>query len=189
MKDIEKITNHDVKAVEYFLKEKLEKNSDLKPLTEFIHFACTSEDINNLAYALMIKDSRDKVLLPVMREILERISVLARSYSEQPMLSRTHGQPASPTTVGKEFANVAYRLKRQLNFIEGSNILGKMNGAVGNYNAHIIAYPEIDWSDLTKKLVSDLGIQWNPYTTQIEPHDYISELIDDFARYNTVLLI
>ena len=188
IKDIEKITNHDVKAVEYFLKEKLEKNSDLKPLTEFIHFGCTSEDINNLAYALMIKDSRDKVLLPVMREILERISVLARSYSKQPMLSRTHGQPASPTTVGKEFANVAYRLKRQLNFIEGSNILGKMNGAVGNYNAHIIAYPEIDWPDLTKKFVSGLGIQWNPYTTQIEPHDYISELLDDFARYNTVLL-
>ena len=188
IKEIEKITNHDVKAVEYFIKENLEHEEEFKPLVEFIHFACTSEDINNLAYALMLKEGRENVLVPVMKEVIDRISLLSKDYSEQPMLSRTHGQPASPTTVGKEFANIAYRLRRQLESIRSSEILGKINGAVGNYNAHISAYPNINWESHSKEFVESLGISWNPYTTQIEPHDYIAELMHAFSRFNTVLL-
>ena len=188
IKEIEQTTNHDVKAVEYFIKENLEREQELKPLLEFIHFACTSEDINNLAYALMLKEGRENVLIPVMQEIVDRIVSMSKDYAEQPMLSRTHGQPASPTTVGKEFANIAYRLKRQLKSIQSSEILGKINGAVGNYNAHILAYPNINWESHSKEFVESLGISWNPYTTQIEPHDYIAELMHAFSRFNTVLL-
>ena len=188
IKDIEKTTNHDVKAVEYFIKENVEQKEHLKPLLEFIHFACTSEDINNLAYSLMLKDGRESVLLPVMQEIANRIALMARSYSDQPMLSRTHGQPATPTTVGKEFANFAYRLRRQIKRVMECEILGKINGAVGNYNAHIVAYPDIDWESFSKEFVENLGIKFNPYTTQIEPHDYISELMDSFSRFNNILL-
>ncbi len=188
IKDIEKTTNHDVKAVEYFIKENVGQKEHLKPLLEFIHFACTSEDINNLAYSLMLKDGRESVLLPVMQEIANRIALMARSYSDQPMLSRTHGQPATPTTVGKEFANFVYRLRRQIKHVTECEILGKINGAVGNYNAHIVAYPEIDWESFSKEFVENLGIKFNPYTTQIEPHDYISELMDSFSRFNNILL-
>ena len=188
VKEIEKTTNHDVKAIEYFIRENLEHEQEFRPLIEFIHFACTSEDINNLAYALMLKDGRKNVLVPVMQEIVDRISSMSKDYSEQPMLSRTHGQPASPTTVGKEFANIAYRLRQQLKSIESSEILGKVNGAVGNYNAHILAYPNINWESHSKEFVESLGISWNPYTTQIEPHDYIAEIMHAFSRFNTVLL-
>ena len=188
IKDIEKTTNHDVKAVEYFIKENVEQKEHLKPLLEFIHFACTSEDINNLAYSLMLRDGRESVLLPVMQEIANRIALMARSYSDQPMLSRTHGQPATPTTVGKEFANFAYRLRRQIKRVMECEILGKINGAVGNYNAHIVAYPDIDWESFSKEFVENLGIKFNPYTTQIEPHDYISELMDSFSLFNNILL-
>ena len=188
IKDIEKTTNHDVKAVEYFIKENLEQKEHLKPLLEFIHFACTSEDINNLAYSLMLKDGRELVLLPVMQEISNRIATMATSYSDQPMLSRTHGQPATPTSVGKEFANVVYRLRRQIERVTECEILGKMNGAVGNFNAHIIAYPDIDWESFSKEFIEGLGIKFNPYTTQIEPHDYIAELMDSFSRFNNILL-
>ena len=188
IKDIEKTTNHDVKAVEYFIKENLEQKEHLKPLLEFIHFACTSEDINNLAYSLMLKDGRELVLLPVMQEISNRIATMASSYSDQPMLSRTHGQPATPTSVGKEFANVVYRLRRQIKCVTECEILGKMNGAVGNFNAHIVAYPDIDWESFSKEFIEGLGIKFNPYTTQIEPHDYIAELMDSFSRFNNILL-
>ena len=188
IKDIEKTTNHDVKAVEYFIKENFAQKEHLKPLLEFIHFACTSEDINNLAYSLMLKDSRELVLLPVMQEICNRIATMANSYSDQPMLSRTHGQPATPTTVGKEFANFVYRLRRQIKHVTECEILGKINGAVGNYNAHIVAYPDIDWESFSKEFIESLGIKYNPYTTQIEPHDYISELMDSFCRFNNILL-
>ena len=188
IKDIEKTTNHDVKAIEYFIKEKFEGKEHLEPLFEFIHFACTSEDINNLAYSLILKDGRELVLLPVMQEISNRIAAMASSYSDQPMLSRTHGQPATPTTVGKEFANFVYRLRRQIKRVTECEILGKMNGAVGNFNAHMVSYPDIDWESFSKEFIESLGIKYNPYTTQIEPHDYIAELMDSFSRFNSILL-
>ncbi len=188
VKAIEATTNHDVKAVEYFIKEKIGDRADLQQQLEFVHFACTSEDINNLAYALMLENCRQQVLLPVMQEIITVLSELASRFADQPMLARTHGQTASPTTVGKELANVAYRLRRQLSCFAATEILGKINGAVGNYNAHLAAYPEINWTEQAKIFVESLGLTWNPYTTQIEPHDYIAELFDSLARFNTVLI-
>ncbi len=187
IKTIERTTNHDVKAVEYFLKERVAEFPELHAVTEFIHFACTSEDINNLAYGLMLRDGLD-VLLPVMREIVAAVEGLAHEHADQPMLSRTHGQTASPTTLGKEMANVAYRLRRQLKQIESAELLGKINGAVGNYNAHLATYPEIDWAENARLFVEELGLRFNPYTTQIEPHDYIAELFDAFCRFHTVLI-
>lgn len=188
IKEIEATTNHDVKAVEYFIKEKLGSNTELTAQLEFVHFACTSEDINNLSYALMLRDGRDKVLLPEMQDLTNKISTLAKKYAEQPLLCRTHGQPASPSTVGKEFANVVHRLRRQVEQISENEILGKINGAVGNYNAHYAAYPDIDWADFSREFVQQLGISWNPYTTQIEPHDYIAELFSAVCRFNTILI-
>lgn len=188
IKDIEKETNHDVKAVEYFIKEKLEGRESLQAHLEFVHFACTSEDINNLAYGLMLKQGYEQVLLQVMQEIIQQLSSLAKQFANQPLLSRTHGQPASPTTVGKEFANVVARLRRQYQQIENAEVLGKINGAVGNFNAHLSAYPEVDWQNLAKEFVEDLGLSWNPYTTQIEPHDYIAEILNSFSRFNTILI-
>ncbi|MCU7935802.1 MAG: adenylosuccinate lyase [Candidatus Thiodiazotropha sp. (ex Dulcina madagascariensis)] len=188
VKNIERTTNHDVKAVEYFLKEKIAGNEELESISEFIHFACTSEDINNLSHALMLREGRGQVLLPQIDEVIGSIKQLAHQLSDQPMLSRTHGQPASPTTLGKELANVVYRLHRQREQIAATELLGKINGAVGNYNAHLAAYPEIDWQAFAKQFVESLGIGWNPYTTQIEPHDYIAELFDAVARLNTVLI-
>ena len=188
VKEIESKTNHDVKAVEYFIKEKMAAREDLQSHIEFVHFACTSEDINNLAYALMLKHAREQVLVPAMQNIITLLSELAQQYSEQPMLSRTHGQTASPTTVGKELANVAYRLKRQLSQFSDNQILGKINGAVGNFNAHLSAYPDVDWSRHSSQLVESLGLTWNPFTTQIEPHDYIAELFAALSRFNTVLI-
>ena len=188
IKEIEAITNHDVKAVEYFIKEKFENNAELSNQLEFVHFACTSEDINNLAYALMLRDGRDKVMLDQMREIETRLAQLAKDFADQPMLCRTHGQSASPSTVGKEFANVVHRLRRQIVQVESNEILGKFNGAVGNYNAHLTAYPDIDWQANAKEFVEGLGLSWNPYTTQIEPHDYVAELFAAVCRFNTVLI-
>ena len=188
IKEIEATTNHDVKAVEYFIKEKFEDNAELSNQLEFVHFACTSEDINNLAYALMLRDGRDKVMLDQMREIETRLAQLAKDFADQPMLCRTHGQSASPSTVGKEFANVVHRLRRQIAQIESNEILGKFNGAVGNYNAHLTAYPDIDWQANAKEFVEGLGLSWNPYTTQIEPHDYVAELFAAVCRFNTVLI-
>jgi adenylosuccinate lyase len=187
VKNIERTTNHDVKAVEYFLKEKIAGNTELEAISEFIHFACTSEDINNLAYALMLREARGQVLLPQMDEIIQSITTLAHHTAEMPMLSRTHGQPASPTTLGKEMANVVYRLRRQREQTVKIEILGKINGAVGNYNAHLAAYPEIDWPAFARQFVTGLGLDWNPYTIQIEPHDYIAELFDAIARFNVIL--
>ena len=188
VKDIERTTNHDVKAVEYFLKEKIKGNTELEAINEFFHFACTSEDINNLSYALMLNAARDKVVTPGLNKLIASIVAKAHEYAEIPMLSRTHGQPASPTTVGKEMANVAYRLKRQRDQFAKVEILGKINGAVGNYNAHLSAYPEIDWQGFAQKFVESLGINWNPYTIQIEPHDYIAEYFDALARFNTIII-
>jgi adenylosuccinate lyase len=189
IKNIERTTNHDVKAVEYFLREKITGNAELEAVAEFIHFACTSEDINNLACALMLREARTQALLPSLDEVIDTLGRLARECADQPMLSRTHGQPASPTTLGKEMANVAHRLKRQRAQIIDVLLLGKVNGAVGNYNAHLAAYPEIDWMQLAERFVTEeLGLDWNPYTTQIEPHDYIAELFDAMARCNTVLI-
>ncbi|WP_305371004.1 adenylosuccinate lyase [Photobacterium leiognathi] len=188
IKTIERTTNHDVKAVEYFLKEKVAEVPELHAVNEFIHFACTSEDINNLSHALMLTEAREKVMLPEVRNVIDAIKDLANQFRDIPMLTRTHGQPASPSTMGKEMANVAYRMERQYKQIENVEILGKINGAVGNYNAHLSAYPEIDWHQYSKEFVTSLGITWNPYTTQIEPHDYIAELFDAFARFNTILL-
>lgn len=188
IKAIERTTNHDVKAVEYFLKEKVAELPELHAVNEFIHFACTSEDINNLSHALMLTEAREKIMLPEVRNVIDSIKTLANEYREIPLLSRTHGQPASPSTMGKEMANVAYRMERQFKQIENVEILGKINGAVGNYNAHVIAYPEVDWHQYSEEFVTSLGITWNPYTTQIEPHDYIAELFDGFARFNTILL-
>lgn len=187
IKEIERTTNHDVKAVEYFLKEKIANIDELKNAGEFIHFACTSEDINNLSHALMLKNGRE-VLVSSMKQILNAISALAITHAEQPMLSRTHGQTASPTTLGKEMANVAYRLARQIKQFENVELLGKINGAVGNYNAHLSAYPEIDWAAHAQAFVESLGLSFNPYTTQIEPHDYMAELFDALRRYNTILI-
>jgi adenylosuccinate lyase len=188
VKTIEKTTNHDVKAVEYFLKERIADSPELANIGEFIHFACTSEDINNLAYALMLKEARDRELLPDMAELIEAVWILAHDYSAQPMLSRTHGQAATPTTVGKEFANVAARLERQYETFAKLDLLGKTNGAVGNYNAHCIAYPEVEWPVFAQQFVESLGLAFNPYTTQIEPHDYIAEYFHSLARFNTVLI-
>ncbi len=188
VKNIERTTNHDVKAVEYFLKEKIAGNAELEAVSEFIHFACTSEDINNLAYALMLREARTQAVLPLMDEVIEAIAALGREHAAQPMLARTHGQPASPTTVGKEMANIAYRLRRQREQFIAVPLLGKANGAVGNYNAHLAAYPEVDWPGFARDFVTGLGLEWNPYTTQIEPHDYVAELFDAVGRFNTVLL-
>jgi adenylosuccinate lyase len=188
IKEIERTTNHDVKAVEYFLKEKVVENNEINQVNEFIHFACTSEDINNLAYGLMLRGGRDDVLLPQLKQINDTIAALAHQYADAPLLSRTHGQPASPTTVGKEVANVAQRLNRQITQIKSVQIFGKINGAVGNYNAHYCAYPEVDWPTFAQQFVESLGLEWNEYTTQIEPHDYIAELFDANCRYNTILI-
>jgi adenylosuccinate lyase len=188
IKIIERTTNHDVKAVEYFLKEKVEHIPALHAVSEFIHFACTSEDINNLSHALMLQTARQDVILPMWRQIIDSIKTLAHQHRDVPLLSRTHGQPATPSTIGKEFANVAYRMERQFRQLSQVEILGKINGAVGNYNAHIVAYPEVDWHQFSEKFVTSLGIHWNPYTTQIEPHDYIAELFDCVARFNTILI-
>jgi len=187
IKEIERTTNHDVKAVEYFLKEKIANIDELKNAGEFIHFACTSEDINNLSHALMLKNGRE-VLVSSMKQILNAISALATTHAEQPMLSRTHGQTASPTTLGKEMANVAYRLARQIKQFENVELLGKINGAVGNYNAHYSAYPDINWPAHSQAFVESLGLDFNPYTTQIEPHDYMAELFDALRRFNTILI-
>ncbi len=187
IKEIERTTNHDVKAVEYFLKEKIAHIDELKDAGEFIHFACTSEDINNLSHALMLKSGRD-VLMMSMKNILDSIAKLAENHAAQPMLSRTHGQTASPTTLGKEMANVAYRLSRQIKQFEQVELLGKINGAVGNYNAHLSAYPDLDWAKHSQAFVESLGLTFNPYTTQIEPHDYMAELFDALRRFNTILI-
>ena len=188
IKEIERTTNHDVKAVEYFLKEKVEGNSELNAISEFIHFACTSEDINNLSHGLMLTEARDTVLLPYCDKLISELTRLAKEYKTIPMMARTHGQPASPTTMGKEIANVAMRLRRQRDQIAAVTLLGKINGAVGNYNAHLSAYADTDWHALSEKFVTSLGLTWNPYTTQIEPHDYIAELFDAVARFNTIVL-
>jgi adenylosuccinate lyase len=188
IKDIEKTTNHDVKAVEYFIKNKMADNAELAAISEFVHFACTSEDINNLSHALMLREALAEGITPELKNVITAIQDLAIEHAEQPMLSRTHGQTASPSTVGKEMANVAARLSRQLKQIQNVEFLGKINGAVGNYNAHLSAYPDVDWQAHAEKFVTSLGLTWNPYTTQIEPHDYIAELYDAICRFNTILL-
>ncbi|MFQ5355440.1 MAG: adenylosuccinate lyase [Mariprofundaceae bacterium] len=188
VKEIETTTNHDVKAVEYFLKERVANQAELAASSEFFHFACTSEDINNLSYALMLQQARSTVLIPVIEDLIYQISDGANAYAAHSMLARTHGQPASPTTMGKEWANIASRLERSLQQIKAIPILGKINGAVGNYNAHLATYPDLDWPAIAKDFVESLGIGWNPYTTQIEPHDYIAELNDAVARFNTILI-
>ncbi|MEX0604209.1 MAG: adenylosuccinate lyase [Marinobacter sp.] len=188
IKDIERTTNHDVKAVEYFIKNKIAGVPELQAVTEFVHFACTSEDINNLSHALMLREGLDLGLLPAMDRVIEKLAVLAHEHAAQAMLSRTHGQTASPSTVGKEFANVVHRLRRQIKQIRQVELMGKINGAVGNYNAHLSAYPDIDWAANAQQFVEALGLDWNPYTTQIEPHDYIAELYDAVARFNTILI-
>ncbi|HIF17496.1 MAG TPA: adenylosuccinate lyase [Cycloclasticus sp.] len=188
VKTIESTTNHDVKAVEYFLKEKTSDNAELLAVNEFIHFACTSEDINNLSYALMLKEGRDEVMGTAIANVIDDIKSKAIDYAAMPLLSRTHGQTASPTTMGKEFANVVARLERQLLQLEDIDIMGKINGAVGNYNAHYSAYPDIDWPMFAEEFVESLGLTFNPYTIQIEPHDYIAEYFHVFARINTILI-
>jgi len=188
VKNIERTTNHDVKAIEYFLKEKTAGNAELEAVSEFIHFACTSEDINNLAYALMLREGRGQILLPRIDAVIQAITELAHRYADHAVLCRTHGQPATPSTLGKEMANVVHRLRRQREQVQHVSILGKINGAVGNYNAHLIAYPDIDWPQVARQFVTDLGLEWNPYTTQIEPHDYIAELFDAVSRFNTILI-
>ncbi|ABI56707.1 adenylosuccinate lyase [Alkalilimnicola ehrlichii MLHE-1] len=188
IKRYEATTNHDVKAVEYYLKERLAELPELAAISEFVHFACTSEDINNLAYALMLKAGRDEVLLPLLDEVIEQLRGLAHTHADQPMLSRTHGQTASPTTLGKEIANVVHRLRRQREQLAAVSVLGKINGAVGNFNAHLCTYPRVDWPGLAQRYVEGMGLEWNPYTTQIEPHDYIAEAFDALARVNTVLI-
>lgn len=188
VKDIERTTNHDVKAVEYLLKEKIAGNNELEAVSEFIHFACTSEDINNLSHALMLKAGRDAVLLPYFGKISTELRTQAHDLADKPMLTRTHGQPASPSTMGKELANVVYRLERQTQQLADTPILGKINGAVGNYNAHLSAYPDKDWAAFAQSFVESLGLDWNPYTIQIEPHDYMAELFDTIRRANTILI-
>jgi adenylosuccinate lyase len=188
IKEIERTTNHDVKAVEYFLKERVAAHPQLQGASEFIHFACTSEDINNLAHGLMLSAGREQILLPEMDAVVAAVRDLAHRYADQPMLSRTHGQPATPTTLGKEMANLVHRLRIQRDRLAEVTLLGKMNGAVGHYNAHRVAYPDLDWPGLTRGFVESLGLAWNPYTTQIEPHDYMAELFDALARFNTILI-
>jgi len=188
VKHIESGINHDVKAVEYFIKEKIGSNEELLAINEFIHFGCTSEDINNLAYGLMMQAARNQCLLPSLHDLLARLRRLAHDYAALPMLARTHGQPATPTTVGKEFANVIARLQRQLEQLTNIQLMGKMNGASGNYNALAVTYPETDWQNLSKNFVAQLGLVWNPYTTQIEPHDYLAEFFAVLMRINTILM-
>ncbi|MFC3530881.1 adenylosuccinate lyase [Vogesella facilis] len=188
VKAIEARTNHDVKAIEYWLKERLSGNPEVMAASEFIHFACTSEDINNLSHALMLKTARNTVMLPALDEVITKLSTLAHDLAAVPMMSRTHGQPATPSTMGKELANVVYRLKRQREQLVKQEILGKINGAVGNYNAHIVAYPDVDWESLAGRFVSGLGLTFNPYTIQIEPHDYMAELYQQLSRINTILI-
>jgi len=187
VKEIERTTNHDVKAVEYFIKEQFGDNNELAAISEFVHFACTSEDINNLSHALMLKNGLE-TMLPFMQQVADEIAAMGRNFADKPMLSRTHGQTASPSTMGKEMANVAYRLQRQIKQLQAVEFLGKINGAVGNYNAHLSAYPDIDWQQNAQEFVESLGLTFNPYTTQIEPHDYIAELFDAAARFNTILI-
>jgi len=188
VKHIESGINHDVKSVEYFLKERIENNAELTAISEFIHFGCTSEDINNLAYALMLHTARNQFILPALDELLQILKQLAHEHADQPMMSRTHGQPATPTTVGKEMANVVARLQRQIDQLINTPILGKLNGASGNYNAFVAAYPTTDWQMLSKNFINQLGLTWNPYTTQIEPHDYMAELFSVLTRINTILI-
>jgi adenylosuccinate lyase len=188
VKEIEAVTNHDVKALEYWIKQQLANNAEVMRVSEFIHFACTSEDINNLAHALMLKAARDETLLPMLDKVLARLKELAHEHAAVPMMSRTHGQPATPTTLGKEMANVAYRLERARARIAAVSLLGKINGAVGNYNAHLAAYPDYDWEAFARRFVEALGLEFNPYTIQIEPHDAMAELFDAFARANSILL-
>lgn len=188
VKEIESTTNHDVKAVEYFLKERVAKVKELAAISEFIHFALTSEDINNLAHGLMLCEARESILVPQMGEVISAIRELAARHAEVPMLSRTHGQPASPTTLGKEMANFAFRLERQQQQVSRVELMGKSNGAVGNYNAHLAAYPDIDWAGHAREFVESLGLVWNPCTAQIEPHDYIAELGSAIGRFNTILI-
>ena len=188
IKAIERTTNHDVKAVEYWLKERFASVPELAQVSEFIHFACTSEDINNLSYGIALHEARQQVLLPLLESLASELRVLAREHAALPMLARTHGQPATPTTLGKELANVYARLERQITAFARLPIKGKMNGAVGNYNAHAIAYPEVDWENVAAKTVASLGLEFNPYTTQIEPHDGIAEYCDVLARANTILI-
>eukprot|EP00898_Chlorokybus_atmophyticus_P002446 jgi/Chlat1/3201/Chrsp22S03489 len=188
VKDIERVTNHDVKAIEYFIKQRLQPHPELHAVSEFVHFGCTSEDINNLAHALMLKKALEKEILPSMDAVIAAIAKLAKDNAHIPMLSRTHGQPASPTTLGKEMANFAYRLRRQRQQVASVALLGKNAGAVGNYNAHMVAYPGVDWRTVAQEFVSSLALEHNPFTTQIEPHDYIAELFDAVARYNNILL-
>jgi adenylosuccinate lyase len=188
VKEIERTTNHDVKAVEYLIKEVIADNSELLAVSEFVHFACTSEDINNLSHALMLKEGRDQVVVPALQGIQAQLMAMAIEFSDVAMLARTHGQTASPTTVGKEMANVAHRLQRQLTSITAVPLLGKINGAVGNYNAHFSAYPDLDWPAISQAFIEQLGLEFNPYTTQIEPHDYMAELFDGLARSNTILI-
>jgi len=188
VKEIESTTNHDVKAVEYLLKEKIAGNKELETVNEFIHFACTSEDINNLSHALMLREARDTVMLQLIDELVNALTSLAKELAGQPMLAHTHGQPASPTTVGKEIANVVYRLQRQIKQIKSVPLLGKLNGAVGNYNAHLSAYPNLDWASISKNFIESLGLEQNPYTIQIEPHDYMAELFDAFSRFNNIVM-
>jgi adenylosuccinate lyase len=188
VKEIEAVTNHDVKALEYWIKKQLADNAEVMRVSEFIHFACTSEDINNLSHALMLKAARDETMLPTLDKVLARLKELAHEHAELPMMSRTHGQPATPTTLGKEMANVAYRLERARVRIVAVNLLGKINGAVGNYNAHLAAYPAYDWEQFAQRFVESLGLEFNPYTIQIEPHDAMAELFDAFARANLILV-
>jgi adenylosuccinate lyase len=188
VKAMEQETNHDVKAVEYWLREALGTNAEALSALSFLHFACTSEDINNLCYSLMLRDSREQIMLPALDKLTEKLRQLAHQWADLPMLSRTHGQPATPTTVGKEMANVAYRLQRQRKRIAQAELLGKINGAVGNYNAHAVAYPEVDWEAFARRFVTALGLTFNPFTTQIEPHDCVAELLDAYAAANRVLL-
>jgi adenylosuccinate lyase len=188
VKAIERTTNHDVKAIEYFIKEQFDNNPELRSISEFVHFACTSEDINNLSYSLMLTRMRDEVLQPTMRQIIDLLRSKANEWASHPMLSRTHGQSASPTTVGKELANVVARMERQLTQFEAVQLLGKLNGAVGNYNAHLSAYPDVDWAAHAESVITNLGLTFNPYTTQIEPHDCIAEYFDALKRFNTILM-
>ena len=188
VKTIEARTNHDVKALEYWLKDKFEANPEINKASEFIHCACTSEDINNLSHGLMLKTARDEVMLPYLNNLMARLRELATQLADQPMLSRTHGQTASPSTMGKELANVLYRLQRQEKQLKNNEVLGKINGAVGNFNAHLAAYPDFDWEHFAERFVRSLGLTYNPMTIQIEPHDYMAELYDSFARINTILI-
>ena len=189
VKNFEATTNHDVKAIEYFLKERFQNNAEIQKVNEFIHFACTSEDINNLSHALMLREAKENVLLPKLNEVCEKLSQLAHELAEIPMMSRTHGQPATPTTLGKEIANVLYRLQRQIKQLQAQEFLGKINGAVGNYNAHMVAYPDVNWEQHCQKFVEQsLGLTFNPYTIQIEPHDYMAEFFQTISRINTILI-